>query len=688
MQWSGDRNGGFSRADTQRLFLPAIMDVVYGYPGVNVEAQERSPSSLLNWVKRLIGVRQAHAVFGRGTLTFLHPENRRVVAYLREYEDTAVLCVANLARTPQAVALDVARFAGRVPLEMIGWSPFPPIADDRYVLTLPGHAFFWFLLAQSVPETRETAPRTPAQMPEFTTLVLPHGWRSLTHEPSRALLETEVIPPYLAAVHAVPQRGSTLPRTQLRDAIPLTGGAQSSILALFATTLENDDVLYSAIPLGLAFDDGKDRSPAMLRAALARTRTGPREALLIDAASDDELWIALAHALRDGTELRGEGGSLHAEPTWSLRSLELVAGETVRRPVTQGRHAMGIVGETLLFTLYRRTHTGINPEIEMARFLHDAGFAHTPPLLGTLMYNDRDGTAIGVGVAHRYVLNRGNAWDVTQTYLQRYLERRRAKPLPETESNESDDVDYFAPEARRAGERLAALHLTIATSDDPAFAAEPIMAADCDSWIATTLRRAEFVFERLPQRLHSAAPRLRDEIATLIGAGSRLTRAVAERAAFDSALKLRIHGDLHLARFLVTEADLLIVDPGSGDEYLPPTERRRKATPLRDVARVLRSLEAAATFALRDVAGDRTENAERFERELAIWSVRASQAFLAGYEAGVSQTLLDVGDAAQFRARLDALALHDAVDALAVALTENSSALGFYVRHLARRIAG
>jgi len=686
MQWSGDRNGGFSRADTQRLFLPAIMDVVYGYPGVNVEAQERSPSSLLHWVKRLIGVRQAHAVFGRGTLSFLYPENRKVVAYVREYEGEVVLCVANLARTPQSVALDLSRFAGRVPLEMIGWSPFPPIVDDRYTLTLPGHAFFWFLLATSAPESRETGLRVPAQMPEFATLVLPSGWHSLTREPSRSLLETEIVPPYLAAIHAVPQRGGARPRTRMADAIALTNGAQTPILALFASTMDNDDVLYSAIPLGLVFDDGKERSPAMLRAAIARTRTGPREGLLIDASTDDALWISLARALRDGSQFRGEAGTLRAEPTWSLGVLELAEGEIVRRPVSQGRHAMGIVGETLLLTLYRRTQSGLNPEIELARYLHDAGFAHTPPLLGTILYDDRDGNSIGVGVVHRYVLNRGSGWDVTQTFLQRYLELRRATPIPETERNADNDVDYFAPEASRAGERLAALHLTLAASDDPAFAPEPISPADRDAWIATSQRHASFVFERLSGRLSGATPALRDDIAHLISLQARLSRALARGEAFDSGTKIRIHGDLHLARFLVTEGDLLIVDPGSGDEFLPQAERRRKATPLRDLARMLRSFEAAATTALRDVATDRTENANRFERELTIWTERAARAFLDGYERGVHQTILDVGDASLLRARVDALALHDAVDALGVAIMENSSALRFYVRNLRRRI--
>jgi maltose alpha-D-glucosyltransferase/alpha-amylase len=470
------------------------------------------------------------------------------------------------------------------------------------------------------------------------------------------------------------------------DAIPLSTGAAGPLLALFASTLDNDDVLFSAIPLGLAFDDGKERSPAVLRAALARTRTGPREALLVDATSDDGLWIALARALRDGTRFSGEAGTLYAEPTWSLGDLELAAGETVRRPVTQGRHAMGIVGETLLITLYRRTQAGLNPEIELARYLHDCGFAHSPPLLGTILYDGRDGNSVGTGVIHRYVLNRGSGWDVTQTFLGRYLELRRNRPVPETEPTADNDVDYFAPEARRAGQRLAALHLTLAGSDDPAFAPEPIATGDREGWIATTQRRAAFVFERLPSRIKTASAALRADIATLMGAQARLNLAVAGSAAFDSGTKIRIHGDLHLARFLVTEADLLIVDPGSGDEFLPPVERRRKASPLRDLARMLRSLEAAATFALRDIASDRTETVDRFERELTIWNERAAQAFLTGYEYGVQQTILDVGEAPHFQARVEALALHDAVDALAIALAENSTSLSFYVRYLIRRI--
>ena len=146
MQWTPDRNAGFSKADVHALYAPLVADPVYGYQAVNVESQERVPGSLLNWMKRLIRVRRAHPVFGRGTLEFLNPENRRVLAYLREHEGTTILCVANLSRFAQYVELDLSRFNGREPVELIGRVHFPRIGELPYLLTLGPHDFFWFEL--------------------------------------------------------------------------------------------------------------------------------------------------------------------------------------------------------------------------------------------------------------------------------------------------------------------------------------------------------------------------------------------------------------------------------------------------------------------------------------------------------------------------------------------------------------
>ena len=176
MQWSPDRNAGFSRADPARLYLPPIMDAIYGYEAVNVEAQQRDPSSLLNWMKRMIAVRQAHQAFGRGTLRLLYPRNRKILAYLREHEADRILCVANLARSAQAVELDLSEFRGCVPVELLGRSPFPPIGDLPYLLTLPGHGFYWFVLAEEAELPRWHEP-IPEPLPDFITLVIRDGWR-------------------------------------------------------------------------------------------------------------------------------------------------------------------------------------------------------------------------------------------------------------------------------------------------------------------------------------------------------------------------------------------------------------------------------------------------------------------------------------------------------------------------------
>jgi len=150
MQWSSDRNSGFSRADWAHLYSPVIMDPVYGYQAVNVEAQERIPTSLLRWTQRLIKVRKRYKAFGRGSLEFLHPENLKVLPYIRRYEAETILCMVNLSRFVQYVELDLSEFDGWQPVEMIGENPFPHIGELPYFVTLGPHAFYWFRLEPPV----------------------------------------------------------------------------------------------------------------------------------------------------------------------------------------------------------------------------------------------------------------------------------------------------------------------------------------------------------------------------------------------------------------------------------------------------------------------------------------------------------------------------------------------------------
>ncbi|MGI4941868.1 MAG: maltose alpha-D-glucosyltransferase, partial [Janthinobacterium lividum] len=201
MQWSVDRNGGFSRCDPAQLVLPPIMDPIYGFAAVNVEAQARDQHSMLNWMRRMLAVRKRHQAFGRGVQRFLYPGNRKVLAYLRELPDgeqaETILCVYNLSRTAQAVELDLSAFEGRVPVDIVGGSVFPPIGQLTYLLTLPAYGFYWFQVATAAQLPSWHVP-SPEMLPEFQTLVVRSEMVDLLAGlPSRAL-ERDILPGYLA----------------------------------------------------------------------------------------------------------------------------------------------------------------------------------------------------------------------------------------------------------------------------------------------------------------------------------------------------------------------------------------------------------------------------------------------------------------------------------------------------------
>ncbi|HEY0768173.1 MAG TPA: maltose alpha-D-glucosyltransferase, partial [Steroidobacteraceae bacterium] len=306
MQWSPDRNAGFSRADPQQLYLPPIMDPVYGYQAVNVEAQIRDRSSLLNWMKRLLLVRRSSQAFGRGTLRFIRPGNRRVLVYLRQYGDDTILCVANLSRSAQPVELDLAAHKGAVPIELLGRTSFPPIGDLPYLLTLPGYAFYWFRLsreAEAPPWHDERAARD-----DLPVLVLVDGWRSFFPErvapwrqtaaaALRAQLEGRVVPAFIASQRWAASASLAAPAEPAAPGAGLTGAtlADSVLPPQLERWLTGIFEIKSAaqaghyfVPLAIAFEDSDEaRARKLQHAALARVRQHAAVGVLADAAADE-----------------------------------------------------------------------------------------------------------------------------------------------------------------------------------------------------------------------------------------------------------------------------------------------------------------------------------------------------------------------------------------------------------------
>ncbi|MFP5304596.1 MAG: maltose alpha-D-glucosyltransferase, partial [Gammaproteobacteria bacterium] len=398
MQWSPDRNAGFSRADPQRLFLPPIMDAVYGYEAVNVESQARDPSSLLNWMRRILSVRKLHQAFGRGSLRFLAPGNRKVLAYVREYAGEIILCDVNLSRSAQPAELDLSAYRGRVPVELLGRTVFPPIGELPYFVTLPGYGFYWFQLAahEQVPPWHEEA-RPVLELP---VLVLFDGWRSLFHERVvpwrigmadrlRKQLETETLPAFVAAQRWYGAKGSTIRRVALDDHAEWQDGSATWLLANWRAQTEAGDGPLCFLPLSLAWEDRDDDVLyRMSTATIARVRQQAQVGVLGDALADPRFCRALAAAIGAGRELPMGKGTIRCTATSAFARLgdALSADSEVRIAGAQGSNTSLRLGERLFLKCYRQLHTGINPEIEVGRFLTEAGFANIVPVAGFAEY--------------------------------------------------------------------------------------------------------------------------------------------------------------------------------------------------------------------------------------------------------------------------------------------------------------
>jgi maltose alpha-D-glucosyltransferase/alpha-amylase len=639
MQWSPDRNAGFSRADPQRLYLPPIMDPVYGYEAVNVEAQTREPGSLLNWMKRMLAVRRTSRAFGRGRLRFLRPGNRKVLAYLRELGDEAILCVANLGRSAQPVELDLARFRGRVPLELLGRTPFPPIGELPYMLTLPAHSFYWFRLATDVPVPHWHEERmAPEDLP---ILILFDGWTSFFRdrvvpwriamaEKTRLQLEEEVLPRYLQTQRWYAGKAEPIKGVRLLDHLLWDTPAGEWMIALFNTEGGGQSSCYF-IPLALAWEDTEEeRLKALGTVTIARVRQQASVGVLADAFGDEGFCRAIATAIGRGGQIDTANGMIRFLPTRSYRELAGNDVASLRISIPHGLSSNTIVtlGQRLFLKGYRRVRRGVNPEIEIGRFLTDvAHFPNCVPLAGVVEHVDREGSVTALAVLQAYVSNQGDAWTYTLEYLARFLDTQRAAAeVP------PDVHGAYLALIQTLGTRTAELHAAFARkTGDPAFDPEAARPEDYAEWRRQLQDDALATFDLLGRRVDQLPAPVTAEARRLLERREQvLGKVAALPMPTGTALKTRHHGDYHLGQVLISKNDFIITD-FEGEPARTLDERRRKHTPLRDVAGMVRSFSYAAGAAL-----GRTVESPEAEAKLAPlaadWENEARNAFLTSYD--------------------------------------------------------
>ena len=625
MQWTPDRNAGFSRTDPARLYLPPIMDAVYGYQGVNVEAQSHSLSSLLSWMKRLINVRQTMKVFGRGTLSFLYPSNRAAIAYLRRHDDVTVLCVANLSRSAQAVELELPDFGGHVPVELLGRTAFPAIGESIYTITLQGYGFFWFELTKSAVDTRPAA----QIVPELVTLVQIAGLASVIDGRNRAILERDILPPYLRARRWFAQKSERNLRMSLGSTLCFSlAGRERCWIIVQAQGRTNAN--YS-LPLVDEYQAGAQLSPQSI---LAKLRHGYREGFLIDALFGEEFIRAAVDAVLAGSTVTTTAGTLSFRPTEVLLDTSRPDKPVVRLLGQEQSNTTAIIEEWLVIKLYRKVAEGVHPEIEMGGFLtKDTSFANAPALLGSIQLENGEGKNVALGVLHAWVRNQGDGWSHALAYLDRFLQETRVTPVAEQPASGEAHSAYLAQIeqlARRTAEFHRALYLT---DGDPAFTVERISPEAVRGWGEAAMRLVDDAVAGLSAvraRLGADGAAILDEFTAHRAEVHGYIRSLA---GIDSELFIsRCHGDYHLGQILIVQNDVFIVD-FEGPPQLSLAERRAKHSILRDVAGMLRSFDYAAWTALDNATATQPDRRNELNQAVSAWRDRVCSRFVATYVA-------------------------------------------------------
>jgi maltose alpha-D-glucosyltransferase/alpha-amylase len=645
MQWSIDRNGGFSRANPASLVLPPIMDPLYGYQSVNVEAQDHDPHSLLNWTRRMLAVRKQQKAFGRGTLKMLSPSNRRILAYTREYtgpdgKTEIILCVANVSAASQAAELELSHYAGTVPVEMLGGSAFPPIGQLNYLLTLPPYGFYWFVLAaeNQMPSWHVE----PAEsMPDFPTLVLKQRLEELLDEPLRQTMEQTSLSVYLPKRRWFAGKGTAIDNVHIAYAVRF-GTAERPVLLSEIEVTSGSDVARYQLPFGfLAEDDFSSALPQQL--ALARVRRGRQVGLITDAFTLEPFIRAVIKGMQDKTVLPTDDGELRFQQTSKLTALGLNEESEVRYLSAEQSNSSVVVGNALVLKMIRRVAAGTHPELEMGAYLTEAGYEHISPLLGAVVRVDKAGESNLLMIAQGYLSNQGDAWEWTQNNLERAVRDHMAHGSSgvEQHANALLELKDFAG---LLGQRLGEMHVVLgAPTDNPDFKTEVTSVKDSQASAKSVGAQIERALNLLEQHRNTLEPGDQQLVSELLSKRKSLLAQVQSLAKQSvGGLRMRVHGDLHLGQMLVVKGDAYLID-FEGEPARPLQERRAKYSPFKDVSGVLRSFDYAAAMAVRNAqSADTSAQAEAARKHVAeTYLTQAREAFLGAYKTAS----VDVGHA-------------------------------------------
>lgn len=694
MQWSADRNAGFSSANPQKLYLPVIIDPEYHYEAINVEAQQNNPQSLLWWTKRLIALRKRYRAFGRGDLEFVHPDNPKVIAFIRRYENERILIVANLSRFTQFAELDLSAYQGLLPVETFGQTPFPTIDSRPYFLSLGPHTFYWFALQQ--PKLHVPSETPPA------ILTVPESWMTVFEAPLATQLE-ESLATYFSGKRWFGGKARIIKSVRMQELVPLPDDTASFWALASVNYTHGEPELYS---LALRFVQGESASrieseqPQVIVTRLKiRSPEGDLDGLLVDYTELPQFASMLLQCIERRRLMRGEHGEIACQPAIHFRSLraDLPLAPALLR--AEQSNTSFVFGQTFILKLYRTLEVGVNPEVEIGRKLGDMpGACLVPRFAGSLEYRYGRET-MTLGLLQQYVPNEGNAWDLTLDHLGRFFEDAAA--YSELPDNPGSDILAFIDSeppasahaligdylrlSRLLGHNTGKLHAALAAIPDPNFVPEPFTTLYQRSVYQSLRNLAIQNLQLLRRRLTTLEPAIQALARCLLAAEAILLRRFeAVRQQKIRAKRIRCHGDYHLGQVLYTGKDFVVID-FEGEPARPLSERKIKRSAMRDVAGMLRSFHYAAYTALeKEMAAGLVgpEDKIKTERWALFWFFWASHAFVQSYLGATHHCGFLPDNRDELRVLLDAYLLEKSVYELGYELNNRPEWVSIPIRGL------
>lgn len=639
MQWSPDRNAGFSYGNPQRLYLPVIIDPEYHFQAINVEAQQENPTSLLWWMKRLIAFRKQYRVFGRGTIEFLHPANPKVLAFIREHEGERILAVFNLSRYAQYVELDMSAYEGQLPFEIWGATQFPRIGTLPYLLTLGPHDFYWFSLQCPVENEDHRTFR-----PAIVTLANDEAvWRELAHPPLTRAIET-----FMATHKWFPARAGERAVT-VREILPSVGPDVRFVIVESGSSYTQLEHYFLPLALRKAEDAAHLKAEHPEDVVAEVVFADGSEGILFDCSTSGELSEAMLQGFLGAELPMAQDPRLRWDVADAPEKTREVAAED-RRPwvlKVDSRHTTIAYGQKYVLRLFRRLEEGVRLDVEVPRYLSSqSSFTQSPVVLGTIDFKRASGS-LTLGWVQEYVTNEGDAWSLALDELGRYYERaltsRHAAheftPAPRTledvlhetaPESISDFIGPFLTMALLLGRRTAELHVALCGPDEHVgFGPERFSTLHQRSLYQSVRGSLRQTFDALREHQfaetedHGLALKVLAQQDTL----DRLLRQIVGPKI--ETVRIRCHGDLSLEQVLHTGRDFAFIDfEGEPDRSL--VERRLKRSPLRDVASMNRSFHYASLSALSN-AGLRPEDAPLLKPWANLWVDWVCATYLRGW---------------------------------------------------------